>query len=82
LLLIIICRLFLDGLAGIKFLLEGKPNHMLSILRAHRSYYKNLFLVLKFRYNNKTRKIYNSEFSIVLKYYVFRVKSFVNLIKH
>jgi len=82
LLLIVIFRLLLDGLAGVKFMIEGKPSHMFSILKAHISYYKNLIKVLKFRYNNKNRKIYNYEFSIVFKYHILRVKSFMNLKKH
>lgn len=35
----IFIRLFLDGVAGIKFLLEGKPKHMFAVIRAHFAFY-------------------------------------------
>ncbi len=35
----ILARLVLDGVAGLKFLLEGKPKHLLAILRAHFAFY-------------------------------------------
>jgi len=37
---ILLIRLFLDGIAGIKFLVEGKPSHTLAIIKAHFSFYK------------------------------------------
>lgn len=43
---VIFKRMVLDGVAGIKFLLEGNPKHFLAILKAHKSYYK-----LKRQYN-------------------------------
>jgi len=39
---VIFLRLLLDGLAGIKFLLSGKPNHTWAIIRAHFSFYNSL----------------------------------------
>lgn len=40
--LVLWTRLFLDGLAGIKFLLEGKPKHTWAIVRAHFAFYAYL----------------------------------------
>ncbi len=37
---VIFKRMVLDGVAALKFLLEGKPKHFLSVLKAHNSYYK------------------------------------------
>jgi hypothetical protein len=37
---VIFLRMVLDGVAGIKFLLEGKPKHLIAILKAHASYYQ------------------------------------------
>ncbi len=37
---VIFLRMILDGVAGIKFLLEGKPKHLIAILKAHASYYR------------------------------------------
>ncbi|RYZ19318.1 MAG: glycosyltransferase family 2 protein, partial [Chitinophagaceae bacterium] len=36
----ILARLFLDGLAGIKYLLSGEPASTIAIVRAHIAYYK------------------------------------------
>ena len=35
----VFARLILDGVAGIKFIFEGKPIHTWSIIRAHFAYY-------------------------------------------
>jgi GT2 family glycosyltransferase len=45
----IIQKLILDGIAGTKFLLEGKPNHTIAILKAHFSVYANFNKYLKIR---------------------------------
>lgn len=37
---IILIRLLLDGIAGIKFLVEGKPKHTLAVIKAHFAFYK------------------------------------------
>lgn len=42
-------KLILDGFAGIKFLLEGKPMHTLAIIKAHFSMYANLRKYLQVR---------------------------------
>ncbi|MCB0410111.1 MAG: glycosyltransferase family 2 protein [Flavobacteriales bacterium] len=39
---IILQRLFLDGLAGIKLFFEGKPKHTLAIIKAHFHFYGDL----------------------------------------
>lgn len=51
LLLKILYRLILDGVAGIKFLLDGEPKHFLAVLHAHFSYYKRLPKTLKKRWD-------------------------------
>lgn len=38
----ILGRLFLDGIAGLKFIAEGKIKHCLAILRAHGDFYRRL----------------------------------------
>lgn len=38
----IFLRLILDGAAGIKFLLDGKADHMFAIIKAHFNFYSNL----------------------------------------
>ena len=36
-------RLFLDGIAGIKFLAEGKISHFVAIIKAHFAFYAYVF---------------------------------------
>lgn len=36
---VVMVRLVLDGLAGLKFLVDGKPNHTWAIVRAHFAFY-------------------------------------------
>lgn len=70
-LLIIFQRLVLDGIAGIKFIFEGKPIHTLAIIKAHFSFYTNFFKMKKKRkYSSQKRKDYFSEKSIVLNYFL------------
>ena len=56
---LIIQKLILDGIASIKFLFEGKPNHALSVLKAHFSVYANLNKFLKIRKELKAKFIIN-----------------------
>jgi GT2 family glycosyltransferase len=57
---IILSRMVLDGIAGIKFIFEGKFNHFFAILEAHASFY---------RHYGKIRKKRPKEF-IINKYYL------------
>jgi len=72
---IIIIRLFLDGLAGLKFLVEGKPKHTLAIIKAHFSFYSNI----KKLNNKKLKKFSNIKLfnkSVIISYYLKRIKKF------
>ena len=42
-------KLLLDGLAGLKFLLEGNIKHFFAVLKAHMSFYGNLKKYLTIR---------------------------------
>ncbi len=82
-------RLILDGIAGIKFLFEGKPKSTLAIIRAHLSFYIHLPLVMERRNKEyqwiRNVKINNPNFSgkyygsIVYKYYIEGKKKFSQL---
>lgn len=76
---IIFFRLVLDGLAGIKFLLEGKPKHTFAIIKAHFSFYANLFKFLNKRKNTKKSNSYYKINSVVWQYYAFGRKDFEDL---
>ena len=67
---LIITRLILDGIAGLKFLLELKYSHVMAILRAHLSFYRHLSYLLHQRKSLKQSKDYYKIKSIVWSYYV------------
>ncbi|MGZ3863859.1 MAG: glycosyltransferase family 2 protein [Bacteroidia bacterium] len=82
---VIIVRLVLDGVAGIKFLTEGKPRHTLAIVYAHFAYYFHLIRSVTKRNKMKKRPgykpgvsgMYNE--SIVKVHYLKKVKAFSQL---
>ena len=74
--ILIFTRLLFDGLAGIKFLLELKFNHLLAILKAHISFYLNFNKFLNKRKNAPKRPQYYKTTSIVWDYYLKNNKYF------
>lgn len=68
----IIARLLLDGIAAIKFLLEGKPKHILAILKAHLSFYSHLPRLLEKRKRGIQGKKYFNRASILKDYYLLK----------
>ncbi|HTA62586.1 MAG TPA: glycosyltransferase family 2 protein [Bacteroidia bacterium] len=87
LILKIITRLVLDGVAGTKFLLEVKPAHTWAIIRAHFSFYASLKNTLRLRkeikstvnYKPSKNQIYQS--SIVFDYFLKKKARFSDLKK-
>ncbi|MFV8327064.1 glycosyltransferase family 2 protein [Flavobacterium sp. ZS1P14] len=73
---ILFCRMILDGIAGVHFLLQGKSNHFLAIIKAHGSFYSLFSSNLKKRDEFQTEKYYNTK-SIVYSYYINSGKVFV-----
>lgn len=76
---IIFSRLVLDGLAGAKFLLEGRIGHTWAIVRAHFSFYGKLALFLKKRKKNMGGRKYYQNFSVICSYYFFKKRRFSEL---
>ncbi|MGB7841603.1 MAG: glycosyltransferase family 2 protein [Salinimicrobium sp.] len=72
-------RLILDGIAGIKFLAEGKAAHFTAILKAHFSFYSHFGLFLKKRKNLPKRRKYSNITSVVLAYYLRRRTKYSDL---
>lgn len=75
-------RLVLDGIAGLQFLLKGKPKLTWAIIRAHFSLYSKLRFWLEKRGKNIPRHahqegVYSS--SIILDYYLKGKKKFSDL---
>ncbi len=78
-LFVVFSRLILDGIAGLKFLLELRPIHTLAILKAHFSFYKNFFKFLKKRKKLKKKLDYNKHTSVVWQYFALGRKNFKEL---
>ncbi len=83
----IIIRLILDGIAGIKFFIEGNARHTWAIIRAHFSFYINLKHTLQQRKKIKLLKNYKPcnkniyQGSIVFDYFFKKRKLFSELRK-
>ena len=67
---LIFIRLSLDGIAGVKYLFEGKPLHTIAIIKAHFSFYANLFKMLKKRTSEAKKQDYFNTKSIVWDYFL------------
>ena len=88
LILKITTRLVLDGVAGTKFFIEGKPVHTWAIIKAHFSFYGHLKTTLRLRkeikltdsYKPSSNQIYQS--SIVFDYFLKKKKHFSDLKKN
>ncbi len=78
-LFVIFSRLILDGIAGIKFMIELRPIHTYAILKAHFSFYRNFFKFLKKRRTLQKKLDYNLHTSIVWQYFVLGIKKFHQL---
>lgn len=81
---VILLRLLLDGIAGMKFLFDGDFHDMKAVFWAHLSFYKSLPKRIKIRKEQQARKktthikgIYNR--SIVADYYLLKKKYFSQL---
>ena len=73
-------RLFLDGIAGLKFLFEGDFQDLTAVIQAHLYFYRNYGKLRKKRKNLKQKnvsEIYNG--SIVYEHYVLGKKKYSNL---
>ncbi len=74
---VILFRLILDGIAGIKFIIELRPVHTLAIIRAHFSFYWYLPKMLhKRKYISFKRTNYYDCFSIVWQHFILRRKKY------
>jgi GT2 family glycosyltransferase len=73
---VIMLRLLLDGIAGIKFIFELRPVHTWAIVKAHFSFYKHLPLMLRKRRKISFKKTnYYQCFSIVWQHFILgRIK--------
>ncbi|SNR31686.1 glycosyltransferase family 2 protein [Lutibacter flavus] len=77
---IIFTRLVLDGIAGIKFLIEMRPIHTFSILKAHISFYSQLNNMLHKRKDQYQITDYYRVKSIVWQHFVLGKKKYNDII--
>lgn len=80
--LIILCRLFLDGIAALRFVFQLKFRHCFAILRAHLSFYRHFRIMYRKREKTVFVSKYYATKSIVWSYYVNQIRKFSDLVKH
>lgn len=68
---VLFIRMVLDGIAGLRFLSQGKIKHFVAVLRAHYSFYSALNKNLKKRNKNSKENYFNIK-SIVYQYFVLK----------
>jgi len=78
---IVLSRLLLDGIAALRFVFQLKGKHAWAILRAHLSFYRHVFPMLRKREKIRFVEKYYATTSIVWSYYVRRIKTFGILVK-
>ncbi|GAA4272285.1 glycosyltransferase family 2 protein [Aquimarina gracilis] len=76
---LILSRLILDGIAGVKFLFSGKFSHFFAILKAHYTFYRKLNHFIKKRKKLFRQGKYYSIFSVVWQYFILKRKHFNQL---
>ncbi len=63
---VIFTRLVLDGIAGMRFLFQGKPEHLWAVIRAHFAFYSLFSVHYKKRTNFQFEKYYNTKSIVYL----------------
>jgi len=78
-LFVVFSRLLLDGIAGIKFLIELRPIHTWAIVKTHFSFYRYFNTFLKKRKKLQKKSDYNLHTSVVWQYFALGRKKFEDL---
>lgn len=76
--ILIFIRLVLDGIAGVRFILERKPMHCIAVIRAHFSFYAH-FLRIKSKRKGPYPKLQFKTNTIVLEFFLKKHKTFLSL---
>jgi GT2 family glycosyltransferase len=76
---LILLRLILDGFAGLLFLFQGKPKHIVAIIKSHFSFYRLIPSYLKKRKKEGSNMKYYHTNSVVWKYFVLKKRIFKEL---
>ncbi len=75
---ILFMRLSMDGMAGVRFLLQGKPRHLWAVLKSHFNFYLYLIKFINKRGSKQYDNYYKTK-SIVYRYFVKNGKVFVSI---
>lgn len=78
---ILFVRLCLDGLAGLKYAVEGKPKHTWAIVRAHFGFYARLRSMRRSGREQPKRENYAKIRFIAWQYYAKKRRVFKNLLR-
>ena len=78
---VLFIRMVLDGIASLKFLLEGQPKHLFAVLKAHQSFYQMFSINYNKRGSYQESNYYYSK-NIVFNYFVKKIYFFSNLIRY
>ena len=79
--IVIFIRLILDGIAGVRFIIQGKFSHCLAIIHAHIDFYKEAPSTFKKKQSPKKYIKYFTTTSIVWSHYIKGLKKFSLLVK-
>ena len=72
---VVFFRMILDGIAGVRFLTQGKYKHTLAILHAHFTFYCFSIIYLKKRKDFQMKQYYTIK-SVVFMYYIKNLRVF------
>jgi GT2 family glycosyltransferase len=72
---VLFVRMIFDGVAGIRFLLQGKPSLLFAVLKAHFYFYLRLFYFLNKRKSIQYKNYYKKK-SIIVTYFLNNGKKF------
>lgn len=75
---IIFIRLCLDGVAGIRFLISGKPRHCWEVAHAHFGFYKRLGGILRKRSDSQKNNYFLAN-NLIFSYFIQNKKKFTDL---
>jgi len=77
---LIFIRMCLDGIAGIRFVLQGRPIHTIAIVKSHISFYRNAKkIVAKRTASNHKQKFFQTK-SIVWSHFVMNIRKWNKLV--
>ena len=77
---IVLQRMVLDGIAGLKFLFQGDLRHFLAVLKAHSDFYVNFSKMTKKRIEKSSKFTYFDVKSIVFEYFALKKTTYKKLI--